>query len=62
MELITVSGTDIGVIEISNLKGQLIKQTTQSTLDLSQLADGVYVLVVRDNEGLEVNRTKVIKQ
>ena len=62
MHEVKISGSDLGSVFITNLNGQLIKETTQSTIDISDLANGVYLLSVKDRKGKEVNRTKLIKR
>ncbi|WP_300669003.1 T9SS type A sorting domain-containing protein [Soonwooa sp.] len=50
-------------VELYNVTGQkLLNQTNIKTLDVSNLNKGVYFVVIKDNDGITIQKTKVIKE
>ena len=58
--ILTIEGLE-GLVEIYDLYGKLVKSTKGNTLDISQLANGIYFLQATDEQG-EVYSYKIIKE
>ncbi|HEC41643.1 MAG TPA: T9SS type A sorting domain-containing protein [Bacteroides sp.] len=57
-----VSGMDVASLQIYSLTGQMLKEIQNSTsIDVSDMETGMYVVSVSDREGNKVRKTVVIK-
>lgn len=61
---IVIEGLQNSIIEIINIKGQVVKivnvSTTKTTIDLTKLMDGVYTMKIKSDNGIIVK--KLIKE
>ena len=58
---ISISAPQIGLVTILDLEGKLVKQSARTTLDISDLPEGAYVLTVWDLKGNAIKKTRLIK-
>lgn len=59
-DLITVSGDIQGLIQICTLSGEILFETDQNKIDISQLSKGIYLVKANTSAGIAIG--KVIKE
>lgn len=58
---ITVNGTDFSSVEISNLNGESVLTSTATNINISNLASGIYVVKIADNNGNVTTQKLVVE-
>jgi hypothetical protein len=61
-DILYVKGEEIGDIELSNMTGVCVLQSTQHTIALRGLSPGLYILLVRSIDGHLVGKYKIVKE
>lgn len=63
--IVSIVGAELSELQILNALGQVVFTTKimseQSTIDLSELNDGIYVLCIQNEHGLAVERLRIMK-
>lgn len=63
VDWITVNDLSVTYVEVYNLKGELtLAQNIDIRMDLSTLQPGVYLLMLRDSDGLLLSTNRVVKR
>ncbi len=60
IDLITVSGDIQGLVQICSLSGEVLLETDQTKIDISQLGKGIYLVKANTTSGIAIG--KVIKE
>ena len=51
---------DLSIVEIYNIRGGLIKTSTDNWIDISELKQAIYFVIIKDSEGIIIARKKLM--